>query len=63
MSGEIIAALIGLAGSQVALWLRFEHRMTVLETMLKLREEKAKEPDRVKCPLFLKRSKECVAPE
>ena len=40
MSGEIIAALIGLAISQFGLWMRFEHRMTKLETQMELLNKK-----------------------
>ncbi len=40
MNGELIAALIGLAVTQFGLWMRFEHRMTVLETMLNLERER-----------------------
>ena len=43
MSAGDIIAIAALAattlGGQFALWMRFEHRMTALETRLKLREE------------------------
>jgi hypothetical protein len=35
----VIEALASIALAQVALWLRFEHRMTVLEERLRIREE------------------------
>ena len=42
MTGDILTLLVGLGvtiiGGQIGLWLRFEHRMTILEERLRLRE-------------------------
>jgi hypothetical protein len=61
MSTEIVCCLIGLAvttlGGQFALWMRFEHRMTALETRLKLREEIERETHQ---GLYTKHGKEAL---